>query len=133
MGMFNFVLDSFKGEIFDFKVKRQGLIAGTVFLECVKLHSCSRMNYLWMWSHHHRKNCTKNFTVCKFLSLNCKKASFQPTIKGTWAWPLDHTSRNLFSWTLHFSLLDDITSSRFLELFYYVKSNPLSHSDLLLN
>ena len=30
MGMFNFVLDSFKGEIFDFKVKRQGLIAGTV-------------------------------------------------------------------------------------------------------
>ena len=31
MGMFNFVLDSFKGEIFDFKVKRQGLIAGTVY------------------------------------------------------------------------------------------------------
>ena len=31
MGMFNFVLDSFKGEIFDFKVKRQDLIAGTVF------------------------------------------------------------------------------------------------------
>ena len=30
MGMFNFVLDSFKGEIFDFKVKRQSLIAGTV-------------------------------------------------------------------------------------------------------
>ena len=30
MGMFNFVLDSFMGEIFDFKVKRQGLIAGTV-------------------------------------------------------------------------------------------------------
>ena len=30
MGMFNIVLDSFKGEIFDFKVKRQGLIAGTV-------------------------------------------------------------------------------------------------------
>ena len=28
MGMFNFVLDSFKGEIFDFKVKWQGLIAG---------------------------------------------------------------------------------------------------------
>ena len=33
MGMFNFVLDSFKGEIFDFKVKRQGLIAGTVGLK----------------------------------------------------------------------------------------------------
>ena len=31
MGMFNFVLDSFKGEIFGFKVKRQDLIAGTVF------------------------------------------------------------------------------------------------------
>ena len=30
MGMFNFVLNSFKGVIFDFKVKRQGLIAGTV-------------------------------------------------------------------------------------------------------
>ena len=30
MGMFNFVLDSFKGEIFGFKVKRQDLIAGTV-------------------------------------------------------------------------------------------------------
>ena len=30
MEMFNF-LDSFKGEIFDFTVKRQGLIAGTVF------------------------------------------------------------------------------------------------------
>ena len=31
MGMFNVVTDSFKGEIFDFKVKRQGLIAGTVY------------------------------------------------------------------------------------------------------
>ena len=31
MGMFNFVLDSFKGEIFGFKVKRQDLIAGTVY------------------------------------------------------------------------------------------------------
>ena len=30
MEMFNFVLDSFKRGIFDFKVKRQGLIAGTV-------------------------------------------------------------------------------------------------------
>ena len=30
MEMFNFVLDSFKGEIFGFKVKRQDLIAGTV-------------------------------------------------------------------------------------------------------
>ena len=28
--MFNFVLDSFKRGIFDFKVKRQDLIAGTV-------------------------------------------------------------------------------------------------------
>ena len=33
MGMFNFVLDSFKGEIFGFKVKRQDLIAGTVATE----------------------------------------------------------------------------------------------------
>ena len=33
MGMFNFVLDSFKGEIFGFKVKRQDLIAGTVIFE----------------------------------------------------------------------------------------------------
>ena len=31
MGMFNFVLDSFKGDIFDFKVKRQVLEASTVF------------------------------------------------------------------------------------------------------
>ena len=30
MGMFNFVLDSIKGEIFDFKVKRQVLVASTV-------------------------------------------------------------------------------------------------------
>ena len=30
MGMFNFVLDSFKGEIFDFKVNRRGLVASTV-------------------------------------------------------------------------------------------------------
>ena len=30
MEMFNFVLDSFKRGIFDFKVKRQDLIAGTV-------------------------------------------------------------------------------------------------------
>ena len=30
MEMFNFVLDSFKRGIFDFKVKRQNLIAGTV-------------------------------------------------------------------------------------------------------
>ena len=32
MGMFNFVLDSFKGEIFDFKVNRRGLVASTVYL-----------------------------------------------------------------------------------------------------
>ena len=31
MGMFNVVTDSFKGEISDLKVKRQGLIAGTVY------------------------------------------------------------------------------------------------------
>ena len=31
MGMFNFVLDSFKGEIFENKVKRRVLVAGTVF------------------------------------------------------------------------------------------------------
>ena len=30
MGMFNFVLDSFKGEIFDFKIDRQVLVASTV-------------------------------------------------------------------------------------------------------
>ena len=30
MGMFNFVLDSFKGEIFDLKVKRRVLVASTV-------------------------------------------------------------------------------------------------------
>ena len=30
MGMFNFVLDSIKGEIFDFKVKRRVLVATTV-------------------------------------------------------------------------------------------------------
>ena len=33
MGMFNFVLDSFKGEIFDFKVHRRVLVASTV---CMK-------------------------------------------------------------------------------------------------
>ena len=37
MGMFNFVLDSFKGEIFGFKVKRQDLIAGTVVHNCCEL------------------------------------------------------------------------------------------------
>ena len=30
MGIFNFVLDSFKGVIFDFKVDRQVLVASTV-------------------------------------------------------------------------------------------------------
>ena len=30
MGMFNFVIDSIKGEIFDFKVKRRVLVANTV-------------------------------------------------------------------------------------------------------
>ena len=30
MGMFNFVLDSIKGEIFDFKVKRRVFVASTV-------------------------------------------------------------------------------------------------------
>ena len=45
MGRFNFVLDSFKGEIFDFKVKWQGLIAGTAFKKVFKIRrfllSCS--------------------------------------------------------------------------------------------
>ena len=40
-----FVLDSFKGEIFDFKVKWQGLIAGTAFKKVFKIRrfllSCS--------------------------------------------------------------------------------------------
>ena len=36
MGMFNFVLNSFKGEIFDFKVERQGLIACTVHYQYQK-------------------------------------------------------------------------------------------------
>ena len=30
MGMSNFVLDSFKGELFDFKVKRRVFVASTV-------------------------------------------------------------------------------------------------------
>ena len=30
MGMFNLVLDSFKGEIFDFKVKRRVSVASTI-------------------------------------------------------------------------------------------------------
>ena len=30
MGMFNFVLDSIKGELFDFKVKRRVFVASTV-------------------------------------------------------------------------------------------------------
>ena len=33
MGMLNFVLDSFRGEIFDFKVKRRVLVASTVLLK----------------------------------------------------------------------------------------------------
>ena len=42
MGMFNFVLDSFKGEIFGFKVKRQDLIAGTVGLKAFRpLNPCT--------------------------------------------------------------------------------------------
>ena len=32
MGMFNFVLDSIKGEIFDFKVKRRVFVASTVYI-----------------------------------------------------------------------------------------------------
>ena len=36
MEMFNFVLDSFKRGIFDFKVKRQDLIAGTVSIKSIK-------------------------------------------------------------------------------------------------
>ena len=31
--MFDFVLDSFKGTIFDFKVERQVLVASTVFMK----------------------------------------------------------------------------------------------------
>ena len=34
MGMFNFVLDSIKGEIFDFKVKRRVFVASTVQDKC---------------------------------------------------------------------------------------------------
>ena len=33
MGMFNFVLDSIKGELFDFKVKRRVYVASTVKIE----------------------------------------------------------------------------------------------------
>ena len=40
MGMFNFVLDSIKGEIFDFKVKRRVLVASTVN---VKVFLCTIM------------------------------------------------------------------------------------------
>ena len=32
MGMFDFVLDSFKGEMFDFKVEQLGVVTGTVVL-----------------------------------------------------------------------------------------------------
>ena len=38
MGIFNFVLDSFKGEIFDFKVKRQVLVASTVGRVGIKMN-----------------------------------------------------------------------------------------------
>ena len=41
MEMFNFVLDSFKRGIFDFKVKRQDLIAGTVL---IAMKYCCRVN-----------------------------------------------------------------------------------------
>ena len=40
MEMFNFVLDSFKRGIFFFKVKRQDLIAGTVFIIAAINNNC---------------------------------------------------------------------------------------------
>ena len=39
MGMFNFVLDSIKGELFDFKVKRRVFVASTVYLYSKFWHS----------------------------------------------------------------------------------------------
>ena len=42
MGMFNIVRDSFEGEIYDFKVKWQGLIAGTIGL--LSLSMCVGLN-----------------------------------------------------------------------------------------
>ena len=40
MGMFNFVLDSIKGEIFDFKVTRRVFVASTVELKFFHYHEC---------------------------------------------------------------------------------------------
>ena len=37
IGMFNFVFDSFKGEIFDFKVKRRVFVASTVYSKISKM------------------------------------------------------------------------------------------------
>ena len=47
MGMFNFVLDFFKRGIFDFKVKRQDLIAGTVPKKLLLCHKKLSHNQVW--------------------------------------------------------------------------------------
>ena len=46
MGMFNFVLDSFKGEIFDFKVDRRVLVASTV-LTLIPTKRDGKVNFLY--------------------------------------------------------------------------------------
>ena len=45
MEMFDFVLDSFKRGIFDLKVKRQDLIAGTVSSNFVSLTTKVNLNF----------------------------------------------------------------------------------------
>ena len=70
----NFVLDSFKEEIFDFKVKRQGLIAGTV-----------------VWHFDFNKSCVENKESKRYKSLETENKFLNPI----WMWDQNNTKLNL--------------------------------------
>ena len=50
MGMFNIVSDSFKGEIFDFKVKRRVFVASTVISSTFFITSIRKKTFFSQWA-----------------------------------------------------------------------------------
>ena len=81
MGMFNFVVDSFKGEIFDFKVDRQVLVASTVIDHSEVCLPFSRLLLsIWsIWDVVFHENYSKlyieevNFELLRLLQSNVSK------------------------------------------------------------
>ena len=81
MGMFNFVVDSFKGEIFDFKVDRQVLVASTVIDHSEVFLPFSRLLLsIWsIWDVVFHENYSKlyieevNFELLRLLQSNVSK------------------------------------------------------------